>query len=61
MLSEHRLAAIAKPRGLDRRNLETPAQLVDHKRRQRLSLDVFGDDEQRLASLNYGLEDGGRG
>ena len=48
---EHRLAAIAKPRGLDRRNLEAAAQLVDDKRRQGFALDVFGDDEQEaLAS-----------
>ena len=54
---EHRLAAIAEPRRLDRRNLEAAAQLVDDKRRQGFSFDVFGDDEQRLAGLDDGLED----
>src|SRR5208283_2144388 len=39
---EHRLATIAEPRSLDRRNLEAAAQLVDHERGQRLSLNVFG-------------------
>jgi len=46
---EHRLAAIAEARRLDRRDLEAAAQLVDDERRQRLALDVLGDDEQRSA------------
>ena len=54
---EHRLAPISETRRLDRRHLEAAAQLVDDERRQRLALDVFGDDEQRLASLDNGLED----
>jgi hypothetical protein len=54
---EHRLAAFTEARRLDRRNLEAAAQLVDHERRQRLSFDVFGDNEQRLAGLDDGLED----
>jgi hypothetical protein len=44
---EHRLAAVAEARGLDGRGLQRAAQLVDDQRRQRLALDVLGDDEQR--------------
>ena len=55
---EHRLAAISEAGRLDGRDLEAAAQLVDDKRRQRFSLYVFGDNEQRLASLDDGLEDG---
>ena len=55
---EHRLAAIAEARRLDRRHLQAAAQLVDDQRRQRLALDILGDDEQRLAGLNDRLEDG---
>ena len=43
---EHRLAAIAEARRLDRRDLEAAAQLVDDQGRQRLALDVLGDDER---------------
>ena len=53
---EHRLAAIAEARRLDGRDLEAAAQLVDDERRQRLALDVLGDDEQRLAGLHDRLE-----
>ena len=55
---EHRLAAIAEARRLDGRDLEAAAQLVDDQRRERLALDVLGDDEQRLAGLHDRLEDG---
>src|SRR5690606_6065000 len=54
---QHRLAAIAEARGLDRRDLEAAAQLVDHQRGERLALDVLGDDQQRTARLHHGLED----
>ena len=53
---EHRLAAIAEARRLHRRDLEAAAQLVDDQRRQRLALDVLGDDQQRLARLHHRLE-----
>ena len=53
---EHRLAAIAEARRLDRRDLEAAAQLVDDQRRQRLALDVLGDDQQRPAALHHRLE-----
>ena len=54
---EHRLAAIAEAGRLDRRDLEAAAQLVDDQRRQRLPVDVLGDDQQRLACLHDRLED----
>ena len=54
---EHRLAAIAEARRLDRRDLEAAAQLVDDQGRQRLAIDVFGDDQQRLAGLHDRFED----
>ena len=46
---EHRLAAIAEAGRLDRRDLERAAQLVDDERRQRVALEVLGDDQQRPA------------
>jgi hypothetical protein len=55
---EHRLAAISEPRSLDRRDLKAAAQFVDDERRQGFAFDVFGNDEQRLASLDDGLKDG---
>ena len=55
---EHRLAAIAEARRLDRRHLQAAAQLVDDQGRQRLALDVLGDDDQRLAGLDHGFKDG---
>ena len=48
---EERLAAVTEERRLDRDGLERLADRVDHQRRQRLALDVFGDDQQRLAGL----------
>ena len=39
-------------------DLEAAAQLVDDKGRQGFAFDVFGDDEQWLASLDDELEDG---
>ena len=48
---EHRLAAIAEAGRLDGRGLQRAAQLVDDQRRQRLTVDVFRDDEQRTAQL----------
>ena len=50
---EHRLAAVAKARRLDRGHLEAAAQLVDDQRGQRLALDVLGDDQQRVAALHH--------
>jgi hypothetical protein len=53
---EHGLAAVAEARRLDRGALEGAAQLVDDERRERLALDVLGDQQQRLARLRDLLE-----
>src|SRR5580700_45321 len=53
---QHGLAAIAEAGRLYGCDFQAAAQLVDHKRGQRLALDVFGDDEERLAGLHHGLE-----
>ena len=46
---EHPLAAVAEAGSLDRDGRERAAQLVDDDRRERLALDVLGDDQQRAA------------
>src|SRR6185436_5258018 len=53
---EHPLAAIAEARRLDGDGGERAAQLVDHDRRERLALDVLGDDQQRATGLDDLLE-----
>ena len=55
---EHRLAAITEARGLHGRRSQRAAQLVDHQRGQRLTVDVLGDDEQRAAETGDLLEHG---
>ena len=50
-VAEHGLAAIAEAGRLDRADVEHAAELVDDQGRQRLALDVLGDDQQRLARL----------
>src|SRR5271169_5739018 len=55
---EHGLAPIAEAGGLDRRDLEAAAQFVDDQRRQRLTLDILGDDQQRVAALHHCFEQG---
>ena len=57
-VAEHRLAAVAEPGGLDRGDVEHAAELVDDQGRQRLALDVLGDDQQRLARLGDLLQQG---
>ena len=54
---EHLLAAIAKAGRLDGGRLERAAQLVHHQRRERLAIDFFRDDEQRLAGAGHLFED----
>src|SRR5262249_50629752 len=54
---QHRLAAIAEARRLDRGDLEGATELVDDERRERLALDVLSDDEERAALLGNLLED----
>src|SRR5947209_8812889 len=51
---EHRLAAIAEARRLYRRHFEAAAQLVDDECRERLALDVLGDDQQGPAAFDDG-------
>ena len=58
MIAEHRLAAIAVTRGLYGTNLQNAAELVHDERGQGFAFDVFGDDQQRLAGLRNGLENG---
>src|SRR6185312_8573354 len=53
---QHGLAAIAEARRLDGGNLQPAPQTVDHQRRQRLALDVLGDDQKRTAGLHHGFE-----
>src|SRR3954454_20434958 len=55
---EHALAAVAEARRLDGDAGERAAELVDDERRERLALDVLGDDQQRLARLDRLLEHG---
>src|SRR2546428_545292 len=46
---EHGLPAVAEARGLHRGAVQRPAQLVHDQGRQRLALDVLGNDEEGLA------------
>ena len=48
---EERLATITEERCLDRDSLDGLADRVDHQRRERLALNVFGDDQQRPTRL----------
>ena len=56
-VEQHLLAPVAVAGGLDRADLEHPAQLVDHQGGEGLVLDVLGDDEQGGVLLLGGLED----
>src|SRR5215207_7137295 len=49
--------AMAEARRLHGRDLQAAAQLVHDECRKRLPLDILGDDEERLASLDHRLED----
>src|SRR6516225_8681599 len=53
---QHRLTAVAEARRLDGRDLEAAAQLVDDEGGERFAFDVLGDDDERLAGLDHGLE-----
>ena len=57
-VAQHGLTAIAEARGLDRANLEDAAELVDDQGGQGFALDIFRDDEQRLAGAVDLLEQG---
>ena len=54
---EHRLAAVAEGRRLDRRDLQRPAQFVDDQSRERFGVDVLGDDQQTAPRLGGLLQD----
>ena len=49
---QHRLATVTEARRLDGDGLEGAADLVDDQGAQSLTLDILGDDQQRLAGLN---------
>src|SRR5262249_59946449 len=53
---EHRLPAVAEARRLHGASRQRATQLVDDERGQRLALDLFGDDEERLAGARGLLE-----
>ncbi len=54
---QHRLATVTKAGRLDGDGGEGAAKLVHDQGGLRLALDVFGDDQQRLAALHHLLED----
>ena len=49
MSSKHGLAAVAEAGGLDGRDVQGAAQLVDDQGGERFAVDVLGDDDERLA------------
>ena len=51
MSSSMALRRSPKPGALTAQHVQRAAELVDDQRRQRLALDVLGDDQQRLAAL----------
>ncbi len=53
---QHGLATVAEARGLDGNGLQDAADVVDDQGRQRFAFDVFGDDDQRTASLGNLLQ-----
>src|SRR6185437_3189949 len=55
---EHRFTAVSEARSLDGGALQRAAQLVHHQGRQGFALDVFGNDDQRLAHLGDLFEQG---
>ena len=58
MSSSIALRRSPKPWRLDSRDLQSAAQLVDDERRERLTLDVFRDDQKRLSRLHDRFENG---
>ena len=54
---EDRLPAVTEARRLDGADLERAAKLVHDERRERLALDVLGDDHERTARLRDRLEE----
>src|SRR5690606_30675635 len=58
---EHGFAAVSEAGSLDGRYLEATTQLVDDQRGERLALDVFGDNQQRLSALHHSFQYGQHG
>jgi hypothetical protein len=56
-VAEHRLATVAEAGRLDGADLEHAAQAVDDERGERLVLDLFRDDDERLAGRRDLVED----
>ena len=54
---QHGLTAIAEARSLDCAGLEGAADVVQNQGRQSLAINVFSDDQQRLAGLHDQLGD----
>ena len=50
------MSTVAKARGLDGAGVERAAELVDDQRREGLTVDVLGEDQQRLAGAGDLLE-----
>src|SRR5262249_25471761 len=55
---EHRFAAVTKSRSLDCGATESTAQSIDNQRRQGLTFNVFGDNDNRSTALCDLLEEG---
>ena len=55
---QERLAAVAEEGSLDRHGLEGLANRVDYQSRKRLTLNVFGHNQQRLTGLGHLFQDG---
>ena len=53
---QHGLAPIAEAGRLDGGDLDDSADGVDHERRERLALDILGDDQQLTAALGDAFE-----
>src|SRR5215213_230459 len=56
-VAQHLLAPVTEARGLGGENVQSAAQLVDDQRRQRLTVDVLGNDHQWRAGTGNLLED----
>jgi hypothetical protein len=56
MSSSMALRRSPKARRLDGASLEDATDVVDDQGRQRFAFDIFGDDEQRTASLGHLLQ-----
>ena len=55
-VAEHRLAAVAEAGGLGGAHIQHTPEFVDDQRRQGVAVEVFGNDQQRLARLRHLLQ-----